>query len=34
MDVAEPKLVFREEVLQSNAASYVAKRLVDIPDYL
>lgn len=30
MEVGEPKLVFREEVLRSNAASYVAKKPVDI----
>ncbi|KAF5697056.1 het domain-containing protein [Fusarium globosum] len=34
MEVGEPKLVLREEVLRSNAASYVAKKLVHIPDYL
>ncbi|KAF5620676.1 heterokaryon incompatibility protein het-E-1 [Fusarium sp. NRRL 25303] len=34
MEVGGPKLVFREDVLRSNAASYVAKKLVDIPDYL
>ncbi|SCV57785.1 uncharacterized protein FFB14_15322 [Fusarium fujikuroi] len=34
MEVGEPKLVFREEILRSNAASYVAKKLVDIPYYL
>jgi len=34
LEAGEPKLVFREEVLRSNAAPYVAKKLADIPDYL
>lgn len=34
LETSQPKHVFREEVLRSNAADYLKQKLCDIPDYL